>query len=133
MGLVEDKGIAITPRSLRAPRRRENRTPIGVPPVAPTSPAAQPVAGGEAVAFQTADGAVTMRGNLFSAAGPKRKILVIASQMPDTEAAWQPFAKELAGAGIATLTFQMPAYKDPGGQRDYALMDKDIEIGGSVP
>ena len=43
------------------------------------------------------------------------------------EAAWQPFAKELAGAGIATLTFQMPQYRDAGGQRDYALMDKDLE------
>jgi hypothetical protein len=54
-------------------------------------------------------------------------VVIIASQIPDTESAWQPFAKELAGAGVATLSFQMPQYKDTGGQRDYALMDKDLE------
>jgi hypothetical protein len=99
-----------------------------VPPVAPTLPPVQTVAGGEAVAFQSADGAVTMRGALFAAPGPKRKALVIASQLPDMEAGWQPFAKELAGAGIATLTFQMPQYADVGGtQRDFVHMDRDLE------
>jgi hypothetical protein len=106
----------------------EARTPIGVPPVQPTvGQTTAPVTGGEVVAFQSPDGAVTMRGNLYVAPGPKRKALIIASQLPDTEAAWQPFAKELAGAGIATLTFQMPQYRDAGGQRDYTLMDRDLE------
>jgi hypothetical protein len=95
--------------------------------MAPTLQSAQPIVGGEPIAFQTADGAVTIRGNLFAAAGPKRKALVIAAQVPSFEVAWQPFAKELAAAGIATLTFQMPQYTDLGGQRDYALMDRDLE------
>lgn len=80
------------------------------------------------MAFQSADGAVTMRGNLYAAPGPKRKAVVIASFGSDSEAEWQPFAKEIAGAGIAALTFQMPAYRDfPGGTRDPAQVDKDLE------
>ena len=123
----DNKGIAIATQAPSRAATPETRTPIGVPPVAPTAAAPAPVVGGEPTAFQSADGAVTMRGSLFSAPGPKRKIVIIASQMPDTEAAWQPFAKELASAGVAALTFQMPQYKDTGGQRDLALMDKDIE------
>src|SRR5438045_877394 len=123
----DNKGIGISTQAPSKAATPETRTPIGVPPVSPTAAAPAPVVGGEPTAFQTADGAVTIRGNLFSAAGPKRRIVIIASSAPDTEVAWQPFAKELAGAGIAALTFQMPQYKDMGGQRDIALMDKDIE------
>jgi hypothetical protein len=79
------------------------------------------------VAFQSADGAVTMRGNLYAAPGPKRRALVIASYPPDGEAQWQAWARELAGAGIATLTFQMPRYRDSGDSRDIALFDRDLE------
>jgi hypothetical protein len=53
--------------------------------------------------------------------------VIIASFGPDTEADWQPFARELAGAGIAALTFQMPSYRDLGGTRDPAQIDKDFE------
>jgi hypothetical protein len=123
----DNKGIAISTQAPSTPATPDTRTPIAVPPVSPTAAAPAPVVGGEPTAFQTADGAVTIRGTLFSAAGPKRRVVIIASQAPDTEAAWQPFAKELAGAGIAALTFQMPQYKDMGGQRDYALMDRDLE------
>lgn len=85
------------------------------------------MAGGEAVAFATSDG-LTLKGNLYSAPGPKRRLVIFAASMPDTEAGFQPFAKELAGGGIATLTFQMPGYKEyNNGDRDVTLMDKDLE------
>src|SRR4051812_2098735 len=124
----DNNGIGISTQVPSRAATPETRTPIGVPPVSPTAAAPAPVVGGEPTAFQTADGAGTIRGNLFSAAGPKRKLVVIASFAPDSEAEWQPFAKELAGAGIAALTFQMPAYRSmPGGTRDPALVDKDVE------
>ena len=97
----------------------------GLPGASPTRAAL--AAGGEAVAFQTPDGALTMRGNLFFEPGPKRRAVVIASYSPDAEADWQGFARELGGAGIASLTFQMPRYRDSGGDRDVALMDRDLE------
>jgi pimeloyl-ACP methyl ester carboxylesterase len=96
-------------------------TPAGVP----TPLSSGPVTDAEAVSVQTADGLV-IKGNLFSAPGPRRRILVLASALPDTEASWQDFARELAGQGIATLTLQMPQYKDQGSTRDLALMATDI-------
>jgi pimeloyl-ACP methyl ester carboxylesterase len=60
---------------------------------------------------------------LFSAPGPKRKVVVMAAFPPSSEADLQPFARELAGGGVAALTFQMPVYEG----RDFALVDKDIE------
>ena len=67
----EDKGISIVTQAPARAATPETRTPIGVPPVQPTTgPTIAPVTGGEAVAFQSADGAVTMRGNLYAAPGP---------------------------------------------------------------
>jgi hypothetical protein len=124
----DDNGIAI---STQAPARAltpETRTPIGVPPVQPTTPAVQPVGGGEAVAFQSADGAVTMRGNLFAAPGPKRKAVVIAYVDAGGANDWAAVARDLAGTGVAALAYQLPPYKDfPSGTRDPVLVDKDVE------
>src|SRR5438477_63946 len=54
----DTKGIAITTQVPSRSGTPETRTPIGLPPVAPTTTAPAPVVGGEAVAFQSADGAV---------------------------------------------------------------------------
>ena len=95
-----------------------------MPPVPPTATVGAPAAvGGEAVAFQTPDGKITLKGTLFSAAGPKRRVVVMVAFPASTEADLQPFARELAGAGVAALTFQLPVYEG----RDFALADKDVE------
>src|SRR3954471_2473613 len=80
-GGSDDQGITIATQAPARGATPETRTPIGVPPVAPTAtaPTPAPVGGGEAVAFQTADGALTFRGTLFSAPGPKRKVVVMAA------------------------------------------------------
>src|SRR3954468_18898112 len=107
----DDKGIAITTQAPSRAATPETRTPIGVPPVAPTAAPTAAAVGGEAIAFQTQDGKLTLRGTLFSAPGPKRRAVVMVAFLTSTEADLQPFARELAGAGIAALTFQLPVYE----------------------
>ncbi len=110
--------------SAGAEKPKPSPTPAVKTPPSPLN--SGPAAGAEPVAFATSDG-ITISGNLFAAPGPKRRLLVIASNIPDTEAMWQDFARELAGAGVATMTFEMPEYKNTGVNRDLSLMDKDVE------
>jgi hypothetical protein len=104
--------------------------PTPAPATTAAVPTAAPVTGGEAIAFMTADG-MTLKGTLFTAPGPKRRVVFIAVQAPDTEADWQPFAKEVATGGTAVMTVAMPRYKDAAGvgDRDLSNADKDMETG----
>ena len=79
----------------------------------------------ESVAFMTDDG-VTMRGHLYSAAGPKRKVLVLASTV--AQSTWQPYVGELSAAGVALLTFDIRGVAETGGARNDARLAADLEL-----
>ena len=79
----------------------------------------------EAVAFQTDDG-VTVRGHVYSSPGPQRRAVILAHMFPNDQRAWQAFARELAGIGIAALTFDFRGYGETGGSKDVTKIDHDL-------
>ncbi len=105
-------------------------TPAGkasVPAGARTEPpAGNPQAGGESVAFEASDG-VKLQGHLYSSPGPKRKLVVFAHDATRDQITWSAFAKELAAAGIAALTFDFRGYGETGGTKDSSKADADLE------
>jgi pimeloyl-ACP methyl ester carboxylesterase len=80
----------------------------------------------EPVRFETGDG-VAISGHLYSNAGPKRKVVVMAHEFPKDQTAWKGFAEKLAGMGIAALTFDFRGYGETGGEKDIAKIDLDVE------
>jgi pimeloyl-ACP methyl ester carboxylesterase len=80
----------------------------------------------EPVRFETSDG-ITIQGHLYTTAGPRRKVVVLAHEFPTDQTAWKPFARELAGRGIHTLTFDFRGYGETGGSKDVAKIDRDLE------
>jgi pimeloyl-ACP methyl ester carboxylesterase len=79
----------------------------------------------EPVAFQTDDGA-TIKGHLYTTPGPKQRAVIFAHMYPNDQRAWTAFAKELAGGGIATLTFDFRGYGESGGSKDISKIDHDL-------
>jgi alpha-beta hydrolase superfamily lysophospholipase len=103
-------------------------TPAGGSPAA-TQPAEGPPSANvtdEPVRFETADG-VTIAGHLYSTAGPKRKVVVLAHEFPTDQTAWKPYAQELAGRGYHALTLDFRGYGETGGAKDAAKVDRDLE------
>ena len=80
----------------------------------------------EPVRFETADG-VTISGHLYNSAGPKRKVVILAHEFPKDQTAWTDFARALAAAGIAALTFDFRGYGETGSDGDIARIDLDLE------
>jgi esterase/lipase len=80
----------------------------------------------EPVRFETSDG-VTIVGHLYSSAGPKRKVVVLAHEFPRDQTAWTDFAQKLATQGIDALTFDFRGYGETGGDKDVSKIDIDLE------
>jgi esterase/lipase len=80
----------------------------------------------EPVRFETSDG-VTISGHLYSAAGPKRQVVVLAHEFPKDQTAWTAFAQTLAAAGIDALTFDFRGYPTSSGDFDATKIDIDLE------
>jgi len=109
-------------------------TPSGTPPPTATRPSApqeptRPTSGGqvadEPVAFMTSDG-VTLRGHLYSAPGPRRKILILVSTLP--QATWKQYAADFTSRGIALLTFDARGVGETGGTASPARNAADISL-----
>lgn len=81
----------------------------------------------EPVRFETSDG-VTIAGHLYSSAGPKRKVVILAHEFPKDQTAWAEFARLLATAGIDALTFDFRSYGETGGDQDISKIDIDLEF-----
>jgi pimeloyl-ACP methyl ester carboxylesterase len=92
----------------------------------PTEEAAPAGVTDEPVRFETTDG-VTIAGHLYSAAGPKRQVVVLAHEFPKDQTAWTEFANKLAAAGIDALTFDFRSYGETGGPGDISKIDLDLE------
>jgi esterase/lipase len=80
----------------------------------------------EPVRFETVDG-VPIAGHLYSASGPKLKVVVLAHEFPHDQTAWTEYAQELAAEGIDALTFDFRGYGETGGEKDIAKIDLDLE------
>jgi hypothetical protein len=117
-GESDEPEVGITPR---VPAPTETKPSAPSPPTAGT---ALPVAD-EPVAFMTRDG-VTLRGHLYSNAGPKRKVLVLASTLE--QRLWRDDAKDFVDAGVALLTFDSRGVGETGGARNDAQAVADIEL-----
>ncbi|HEU0072827.1 MAG TPA: alpha/beta fold hydrolase [Dehalococcoidia bacterium] len=92
----------------------------------PTQEAAPVGVTDEPVRFETSDG-VTIAGHLYSAAGPKRQVVVLAHELPKDQTAWTEFANKLAAVGIDALTFDFRSYGETGGPGDISKIDLDLE------
>jgi pimeloyl-ACP methyl ester carboxylesterase len=80
----------------------------------------------EPVKFETPDG-VELSGHLYSSAGPKQKVVVLAHEFPKEQSAWKAFAEKLAAMGIDALTFDFRGYPTSGGDFDATKIDIDLE------
>jgi alpha/beta superfamily hydrolase len=96
------------------------------PPAAASSGAPNSVqTSNENVSFAASDG-VTLKGHFYSAPGPKRRALIIASNLD--QKTWQPYASQLAAQGVALLTFDERGVGETGGAKNDAQLDKDLGI-----
>jgi pimeloyl-ACP methyl ester carboxylesterase len=94
----------------------------------PTSTPRPSNGSGELFVFQsTADGQ-TMKGHLHANAGPKRKVVILAHGADEDQAAWEPFAQELAAKGIAAVTFDFRGYGETGGAKDPSKLAADLDV-----
>ena len=91
----------------------------------PTSVSGNAQTSNESVSFSTSDG-TTIKGHFYSAPGPKRRALIIASL--GEQKTWGAYASQLANQGIALLTFDMRGVGETGGAKNDAQLDKDIEV-----
>lgn len=114
-----------TPDAKASPTPADSAASNTKPSTEPTTAASGAVTD-EPVKFETADG-VTISGHLYSTAGPKRKVVVLAHEFPTNQKAWTAFAKELAGRGVHALTFDFRGYGETGGSKDVAKIDRDLE------
>ncbi len=96
------------------------------PTAAPSGPTSTTGAiSDEPIAFQTGDG-VTLHGHLYSSPGPKKQAVIFTHMFPNDQRAWQGFAKELAGQGVAAMTFDFRGYGESGGSKDPSKIDRDL-------
>ncbi len=79
----------------------------------------------EPIAFQTSDG-VTLHGHLYTSPGPKKQAVIFTHMYPNDQRAWQGFARELAGQGVAAMTFDFRGYGESGGSKDPSKIDRDL-------
>lgn len=99
------------------------------PTVAEDKPTEEPASAGvtdEPVRFETSDG-ITIAGHLYSAGGPKQKVVVLTHELPRDQTAWTDFANQLAAAGIDALTLDFRGYGETGGEHDVSKIDLDLE------
>lgn len=107
------------------PTPREVTVISTIPALSPTPATGGGRASDERVAFQTEDG-VVIRGHVYTAPGPQRRAVIFAHMFTDDQRSWQPFARELAASGVATLTFDFRGYGETGGSRDVSRIDRDL-------
>jgi alpha-beta hydrolase superfamily lysophospholipase len=69
-----------------------------------------------------------MKGHLYANAGPKRKVVILAHGANEDQAAWQPFAQELAAKGIAAVTFDFRGFGETGGAKDPSKLAADLDV-----
>jgi hypothetical protein len=117
----KDVLVATVAPSQQAPVTQAAGRPATTP--AATAPATQ--TSNEPVHIAAGEG-VTLRGHLFSAPGPKRRALVVASAADQKP--WPAHAPPLAAAGIALLTFDIRGVGETGGSRNDTALDKDVEL-----
>ena len=82
-----------------------------------------PPAGTENLGIVSGD--IILTGRLFG--GENDTVVILSHMRQNDQAAWFPFAQELAGAGYAALTFNFRGYSDSGGSQDYGKLDDDLE------
>ncbi len=99
-------------------------SPAADKPAAPTEGPSGRIAD-EPVAVQTEDG-ITVRGHLYSTAGPKRQAVILAHEHGANQTVWSGFARELAGMGIASLTLDLRGHGETGGAQDVPHVDRDV-------
>jgi pimeloyl-ACP methyl ester carboxylesterase len=76
-----------------------------------------------AVSFTTDDG-VTLRGHVF---GSGRESVILAHMYPADQTSWYATAERLAQQGYMALTFDFRGYGESGGQKQVALIDRDVD------
>jgi pimeloyl-ACP methyl ester carboxylesterase len=76
-----------------------------------------------AVSFETAD-KVKLTGIVY---GQGDTAVILAHMMASEQAAWQPFAQELAEKGYTALTFDFRGNGRSGGKLNYVALDKDVQ------
>jgi alpha/beta superfamily hydrolase len=94
--------------------------------VTATIPSAAGPTANEPVSLAAADGAI-LRGYLYSAPGPKRRVVLIVSGSLD-QTNWQKHVAEFIGKGVAVMTFDARGRGETGGSINDAQMDKDVEL-----
>lgn len=75
------------------------------------------------VTFVSTDG-VQLNGRLFGQGG---RGVVLAHMLPADQESWGEFAGELAGRGYLALTFDFRGYGDSEGDKEFDLIDRDVE------
>ncbi len=95
-------------------------------PSSQDEPSAASATADEPIRFETSD-SVVIQGHLYSSGGPRRKVVVMAHELPYDQTAWTEFALELAGRGIDALTFDFRGYGETGGELDISKLDLDLE------
>lgn len=113
------------------------------PTLAPSTPTAEPAtttpaaatattpagAGGsvaaEPVALEAADGTV-LRGYLYAPSGPRRRVLLLISSLP--QSTWRPYAGEFAARGIALMTLDLRGQGETGGALNPAQTQRDATL-----
>ena len=91
-------------------------------PAAPGEATAAPSATSAVVSFITEDN-FTIKGRLF---GNGETAVVFAHMYPNDQRAWWDFAAGGGGQGYAALTFDFRGYGETGGDKDIAVIDRDL-------
>jgi pimeloyl-ACP methyl ester carboxylesterase len=77
----------------------------------------------ERVQFTATDG-TQLVGHLAGDTGPG---IAFGHMYPADQRSWSAFARDMAGAGFRTLTFDFRGYGESGGEKDIAAIDRDME------
>jgi alpha/beta superfamily hydrolase len=113
-----------TPRGTAAVTRTAEAT--GTPVNTPTPPPAGSIAD-EPVAFENADG-VTLRGHLYSIAGPKRRVTIFVHDQGSNQAALKAAAQGVVASGVAALTFDFAGAGESTGTADIGKWERDLQL-----
>lgn len=81
---------------------------------------------GEGIAFRTADG-LLLEGTLFRPSERPNMGVVLAHMFPGDQRSWSAVAEELRARGYLVLTFNFRGYGASEGDKDIALIDRDLE------
>jgi hypothetical protein len=79
----------------------------------------------EPIALQTEDG-ITLRGHFYSAQGPRQRVLLITSTVPQTT--WRPYMSDFTARGVAVLTLDIRGAGETGGSRADPRLPSDIDL-----